>query len=298
MRSTTAVLGLLAGAASLVSASPLVERNNDGKPCDAGYDTSRVGPSNAKCSRQTYEITVTSENTVFEDVNGSANMTYQTSLLSKFVAQLPASTGNFTEAFTSPNMKNVTGTYSISGTLCTPESGDPGNGLLEVLVHGIGFDSSYWDFGNEETGDYYSYVSAAAAKGHSTFRYDRLGTGLSEHPAQTYDVVQASTDVAILTEVISMLKNGKIGGRKYTKLAGIGHSYGSVQVQTITQRVPDAFDTVILQGFSANTSFVPIYLTSTGYQTATQVAPERFPSSLENGYLITATPYTNQLNFA
>ena len=43
---------------------------------------------------------------------------------------------------------------------------------------------------------------------------------------------------------------------------------------------------------------VPIYLTSTAYETATMVAPERFPDSLENGYLITATPYTNQLNFA
>lgn len=164
--------------------------------------------------------------------------TYFTSLLSKFVAQLPATMGNFTETFTEAAMKNVTGTYSISGTYCTPTSGDPGNGNIQLLVHGldhrtrvaglyadityslyrIGFDSSYWDFA--ATDQDYSYVSAAAKAGHSTFRYDRLGTGLSEHPSQTYNVVQAATDVAILTEIISMLKNGKIGGKKFSKIAG------------------------------------------------------------------------------
>jgi len=295
----TTFVSALAASAALVSASPLEQRNNDGKGSKysglAGY-TPRVGPSSAKCSRETYDITVTSENTVFQNTNSNANMTYFTSLLSKFVAQLPATMGNFTETFTESAKKNVTGTYSISGTYCTPSSGDPGNGNIQLLVHGIGFDSSYWDFA--ATDQDYSYVSAAAKAGHSTFRYDRLGTGLSEHPEETYNVVQAATDVAILTEVISMLKAGKIGGKTFNKIAGIGHSYGSVQVQTITQTVPDALDTVILTGFSTNTSFVPIYLTSTAYETATMVAPERFPDSLENGYLITATPYTNQLNFA
>lgn len=150
--------------------------------------------------------------------DGSDLQTYFTSLLSKFVAQLPATMGNFTETFTESAKKNVTGTYSISGTYCTPSSGDPGNGNIQLLVHGIGFDSSYWDFA--ATDQDYSYVSAAAKAGHSTFRYDRLGTGLSEHPEETYNVVQAATDVAILTEVISMLKAGKIGGKTFNKIAG------------------------------------------------------------------------------
>ena len=67
------------------------------------------------------------------------------------------------------------------------------------------------------------------------------------------------------------------------------------------QRVPDAFDTVILTGFSTYTDYVPLYLTSTAYSPATSVAPERFPEGTfpyDNSYLITATPYTNQLNFA
>lgn len=98
-----------------------------------------------------------------------------------------------------------------------------------------GFDSSYWDFNYAGEEQDYSYVSAAAKAGHSTFRFDRLGTGLSEKPADTYNVVQAATDVAILSEIVSMLQNGKIGGKSYNKIAGIGHSYGSVQLQAITQ---------------------------------------------------------------
>jgi hypothetical protein len=32
-----------------------------------------------------------------------------------------------------------------------------------------------------------------------------------------------------------MLKAGKIGGKSFSKIAGIGHSYGSVQLNAITQ---------------------------------------------------------------
>lgn len=161
----------------------------------------------------------------------------------------------------------------------------------------IGFDSSYWDFA--ATGQDYSYVSAAAKAGHSTFRYDRLGTGLSQKPGDAYNVVQGATDVAILSEIISMLQNGKIAGKKFTKIAGVGHSYGSVQLNYITQKQPSALSTVVLTGFSANTTFVPIYLTSTAYSTASLVAPDRFPSSqFTNAYFITLSAWTNQLNFA
>jgi hypothetical protein len=32
----------------------------------AGYDTSRVGPSNADCDRKTYQLNINSNNTVFD----------------------------------------------------------------------------------------------------------------------------------------------------------------------------------------------------------------------------------------
>lgn len=37
----------------------------------------------------------------------------------------------------------VSGTYNLSTTYCTPDSG-PGH-ALQLLTHGIGFDRSYWE---------------------------------------------------------------------------------------------------------------------------------------------------------
>lgn len=124
-----------------------------------------------------------------------------------------------------------------------------------------------------------------------------LGTGNSEHPTDAYNVVQAATDLAIAERMASMLRNGAIDGTSYSKIVGIGHSYGAVQMQALTATSPSALDAVILQGFSANTSFVAEYLTSTAYETATQIFPSRFSNDLSNAYLVTATPSTNQLNF-
>lgn len=45
---------------------------------------------------------------------------------------------------------------------------------------------SYWDFSVSEE---YSYVRASADAGITTFRYDRLGTGLSEKPSDSYKYV-------------------------------------------------------------------------------------------------------------
>ncbi|CAD6581137.1 MAG: hypothetical protein CYPHOPRED_001494 [Cyphobasidiales sp. Tagirdzhanova-0007] len=292
----SSIAALLSGA-SLAAATPLAHsERNDGYNGigNAGYK-GRVGPSTATCTQEYYEISVTSMNTVFENVLSNANETYLTYLLSQFVAQLPATMGNFTEKYEAPAKEAISGTYTISGTLCTPLDGDEDDGAIQLLVHGIGFDSSYWDFA--ATDEDYSYVSAAAQAGHTTFHYDRLGTGLSEKPEDAYNTVQAATDVAILSEIISMLQNGKIGGKKYSKLAAVGKF--SVQLNYITQTLPKAFDTVVLTGFSANTTAVPLYQTSAAYSTASIVAPSRFPATqFTNAYLITLSAWTNQLNFA
>lgn len=69
----TTVLGLL-GSASLAAA---LEFNPEINP--AGYDTSRVGPANANCQRQTYKLNVTSNNVVFKNVDSNANQVCRTS---------------------------------------------------------------------------------------------------------------------------------------------------------------------------------------------------------------------------
>ena len=49
-----------------------------------------------------------------------------------------------------------------------------------------------------------------------------------------------------------MLRNGDIGGMKFNKIVGIGHSYGSVQTQALSATQPDLLNAVLLQGFSVN----------------------------------------------
>ncbi|KZT28741.1 alpha beta-hydrolase [Neolentinus lepideus HHB14362 ss-1] len=259
----------------------------------AGYNP-RVGPSNANCTRQSYQLEITSNNTVFQNVDSNANTTYITKLLQTFVS-LPT---NFSQEYEQPTKQLLSRNYSISGTLCTPLNGQVKNtSHVQYLIHGIGFDSSYWDFAVNDT-DEYSYVSAAAAAGYTTFRYDRLGTGLSDHPNDTYNVVQASTDLAIATKLLDMLKQGEIGGQQFDKVIGIGHSYGSVQIQALSATVPHLLDAVLLQGFSTNATGISPFLTSAAYATATEVFPDRFnQSGLPSTYLTTLAPQTQQLNF-
>ena len=67
-----------------------------------------------------------------------------------------------------------------------------------------------------------------------------------------FSVVQSPTDLAILTKIAQMLRNGAIGGQPFSKIVGVGHSYGSVQVQALTASSPTALDAALLQGFSMN----------------------------------------------
>ncbi|KAH9837855.1 alpha beta-hydrolase [Rhodofomes roseus] len=257
----------------------------------AGYNTSRVGPDNANCTRQIYQLDLTSSNVVFQNVDHNANQTYITSLFQTFLPSM----SNFTGMYESSQQQNVVNNYSLSGTLCTPKNGTKNPSHVQYLIHGVGFDSSYWDFAASEE---YSYVRAAADAGYTTFRYDRLGTGLSEKPSDAYNVVQSPTDLAIAIRFAQMLRSGDIGGQKFDKIVGVGHSYGSVQVQAITAHVPTALDAALLQGFSNNGTGQGPFLAGGSYSIATEVFPDRFSADeLTNAYLVTAVPQANQFDF-
>lgn len=65
-------------------------------------------------------------------------------------------------------------------------------------------------------------------------------------------VVQAHTDLAIVTQFAIMLRSGFIGGINFTKVIGVGHSYGAIQLQALSATAPELLDAVLLQGFSMN----------------------------------------------
>jgi pimeloyl-ACP methyl ester carboxylesterase len=49
-----------------------------------------------------------------------------------------------------------------------------------------------------------------------------------------------------------MLRSGQINGTNFTKVVGVGHSYGSVQTEALSATAPQLLDAVLLQGFSMN----------------------------------------------
>ena len=121
----------------------------------------------------------------------------------------------------------------------------------------------------------YSYVKTAASYGYSTFRYDRLGTGLSETPTNGFDVSQAQTEISILRGFNELIRETTtIGGKKWSKVVGIGHSYGSAQTEAVSASNPDFYDALILQGFSANASYLPNYLQAGTYSIARDTLPD------------------------
>jgi len=289
-RLTTAFLAL-----AFVASSKPTKRWNP-----AGYDTEsalQIGPDNADCSRETYTITATSQNMDFKVAEETITQPFLASQFQDFVSSLP-SYSNYTDDYIS-GMKSVTRDYKISGTLCKPKNYNGRSpSTIQLCLHGIGFDSSYWNFRGQGVSEDYSYIRTAAASGATTFRYDRLGTGLSEHPADTYNIVQAPTDLAILTEIVRKLRAGEIGGTAFNEIIAVGHSYGSVQTNALTAQDPAAINGAVLTGFSANTSAVQLYLSSAAYTTATKIFPERFSADeLDDGYLVTANAQQNALNF-
>ncbi|KDN52480.1 hypothetical protein K437DRAFT_220589, partial [Tilletiaria anomala UBC 951] len=165
-------------------------------------------------------------------------------------------------------------------------------------LHLQGFDASYWNIqGPGVPEDQYSYVYAAAEQGISTFRYDRLGTGDSEKPIDGVNVVQGQTEVGILLSFLNSIKNSDvIGGQKWNKTLLVGHSYGSAQSNAASLSRPDLIDGLILTGFTTFQEGLGYYVLSANYEQASLIFPERLANATSN-YLVTATPYSAQINF-
>lgn len=187
---------------------------------------------------------------------------------------------------------NVSGPFNINAKICYPLTWNERNAssTIHFLIHGIAFDKSYWDFTEG-----YSYVDTAAAAGYATFSYDRLGTGASDHPDPT-QIVQAPIQVEIAHSLIQSLRAGIFGKTAYTRVFGVGHSFGSVQTQAITADYPEDLDAAVLTGFSTDGAAMVATLAAFNPNIANENAPARF-GDLPNGYWITDTAISNQLTF-
>jgi pimeloyl-ACP methyl ester carboxylesterase len=111
--------------------------------------------------------------------------------------------------------------YHLVGWLCA--DGSPHGRAVEVLIPGLTYGASYWNFPLDPAR--YSYVRAATAAGFATLAIDRLGTGASDHPPAAD--VTATAEAFALHDVVQRLHAGQAGPVRFRTVILVGHSYGS-----------------------------------------------------------------------
>lgn len=163
--------------------------------------------------------------------------------------------------------------------------------------------SRYWDV--EINPEEYSYVDSALRHGYSILTYDRLGTGNSTK-ADAYEVLQASVEIEVLRGLTELSRTGdlvqssKVVGASCddtstlenytpTKIAHVGHSYGSFMTSGLLSRYGNLSDGAILTGFLINEHLLnEVGPEAFGYEFAAQSDPNRF-ADRPSGYIVAAT---------
>jgi pimeloyl-ACP methyl ester carboxylesterase len=137
-------------------------------------------------------------------------------------------------------------TYHVASWLCYQNSR---GSVVQLLVHGATYSHTYWDFTCPSCQtDAYSYVRFMAQAGQTTFAYDRLGDGQSDHPLP--ELVTIQSDAYVLSQLIGMLKSGGYSGPTFQKVVLVGHSVGSaISVAEAADPGLAHPDAVVLTGF-------------------------------------------------
>ncbi|KAI4157565.1 MAG: hypothetical protein LQ342_008187 [Letrouitia transgressa] len=187
---------------------------------------------------------------------------------------------DYMQRVTSGGPNPVSGTFQIYSQLCVPNNDTAASKVqtLQFLSHGGTLDHTYWNFAPG-----YSYVDAAAAAGYATFIYDRLGTGLSDHPDPN-QVVQAALQVEIAHALIQGLRKVRVQGKGVQKVVGVGHSAGSALTLGVVGKYLRDFDGLVFTGISASVEGVAIAQISFNLLPAPLDPSGRF-RGLDNGYL-------------
>lgn len=142
--------------------------------------------------------------------------------------------------------------------------------------------SSYWDlpFNNYN----YSYVESAVNAGYNTLAIDRLGVGNSSH-GDPFNTIQAQAEVEALNAVTTKLRNGEIPeiDHAFEKVIHIGHSFGSVQSYWLSVVYPENTDGIVLTGWAANGSYLPLTIAGWNLHSARLNQPLRFGNASNAG---------------
>jgi pimeloyl-ACP methyl ester carboxylesterase len=118
-------------------------------------------------------------------------------------------------------------TYTIYGRFCVPQGASPQT--IQLLVHGITYDHSYWNFPDPAGGsDRYDYTAAANKAGYATLAVDRIGEGRSSHPLGALVTIESNANA--MHDVVQAIRSGSVhapSGARFSKIVYVGHSYGS-----------------------------------------------------------------------
>ncbi|ROW06788.1 hypothetical protein VMCG_04107 [Cytospora schulzeri] len=172
----------------------------------------------------------------------------------------------------------VESTYSVGATVCGT------GGPMIVLTHGIIESKLYWQPNLTDPREY-DFVDAAVAAGYSVLNYDRIGVGSSPKVNALTDA-QFQVEVAVLNSLTTYARHTL----NATKVALIGHSYGSyISAQSAASLGP-AVDALVLTGFSGTFAYFAPFVSGAGFRVARLQDPERW-GGLDPGYFTTSDLY-------
>jgi pimeloyl-ACP methyl ester carboxylesterase len=172
--------------------------------------------------------------------------------------------------------------------VCLPEGRTPK--AVQLLVHGIGYDHRYWNIADpaDRDSDRYSWEAAAAKAGYATVAIDRIGNGTSSHPPSAAVTIDANASV--VHQVVQALRNGSVrgpdGNVRFSRVALVGHSYGSITSFIEADRYRDV-DALILTGVSHHLRQLEAPLTIEGLHYPAALDPQFAGTPLDPGYITT-----------
>ncbi|KAL8689070.1 MAG: hypothetical protein Q9224_004729, partial [Gallowayella concinna] len=196
---------------------------------------------------------------------------------------------------------NVTETYEIAATFCSPKTLTGGHEKSILLAtHGFFHDGRYWNSQHNPTK--YSFVDYMTSQGFSVFFYDRLGTGQSQKVSGYLNQIGMAEE--ILSELIKVLRTGEytpsIG--KPESIVLVGHAYGSYTSQDLITTRPNIVDGVVLMGIGyvdnpeVAIESLKVSLEAYAPRIAKTIRPQDF-DSFDTGYLFFADIYNHVNTF-
>lgn len=172
--------------------------------------------------------------------------------------------------------ETATQEYNVVGWLCV--RGKLRNQTVQLLVSGLTYDHTYWDFPDS------SYVNFATQMGFATFNIDRIGVGQSDQPPASE--VTVPTEANTINQIVGKLKSGEVAKHKFMNVIGVGHSLGAAMLIIAAANANSQFNGLILADYThaANIPFI------------VSIAAMRHPASEEAKFKSSPTGYFTSID--